>query len=177
MKSLLPILAVFVSLIFTGCYTGSQFTIEAKHLDQPVSLTTSMHNADAQIVDSSAYDNLGRFSMSFTGWSLGWPLSPNPRIDISRELNAMAKTKNGNGITGLSLQAANSPVNGLSMVFKGFAWICLVVGAAILVSNDQDKAGGAELVAGSAAAILFLPTVGNFTLDGTVVRVKEKPPP
>ena len=42
MKFSAIVLACFCSLFVSGCYAGSQFTIEAPRLDQPVSLTSAI---------------------------------------------------------------------------------------------------------------------------------------
>jgi hypothetical protein len=175
MRSLLTIsAAIGCSFLATGCYTGSQFTLEAPHLDQPVSMTASIHNNELQVLGPGGYEELGWFSISCSGWSVGSPLSPNPRQDISDELNAIVKERGGNGITRLSIRAANNPVNYVTMFFKGIAWVGLVVGAAELFGDRPNKTESVITIGLSAAGILFLPTAGDFTIEGMVVRIKQR---
>jgi hypothetical protein len=174
MKTFALVLAGVCSLLFTGCYTGSQFTIEASHLEQPVSMTSAIHNADLEVLTAKEYDDLGRFSISFSGWSVGSPVSPNPRIDISEALNDIVKKRGGNGVTDLTLRAANHPVNFVSMFLRGVSWLGLVIGTAMMVSSHTNRLEAAEVMVVSVAGILFLPTVGSFTMEGRVVRIKQK---
>ena len=173
MNAMKTTLACVTALLLTGCYAGSQFTIEASHLDQPASMTSAIHNADREVVTTGGYEEVDRFAVSFSGWSLGSPLTPNPHKDISDALNRLVKEKGGNGITNLTIRAANNPVNYVSMVFKGFSWVGVVLGTAILFGSDPNKTVPIEMIAISAAGILFLPTVGDFTLEGTVVKIKQ----
>lgn len=166
-------LACLTAFLFTGCYAGSQFTIEASHLDHPASMTSAIHNNNLEVVGPGGYEEVGRFSVSFSGWSLGSPLTPNPHKDISDALNRLVKEKGGNGITNLTIRAANNPVNSVSMVLRGVSWVGVVLGTAILLGSDPNKTVPIEMIAVSAAGILFLPTVGDFTLEGTVVKIKQ----
>lgn len=173
MNAVTTTLVCVTALLFTGCYAGSQFTIEASHPDQPVSLTSAIHNADLEVVGPGGYEEVGRFSVSFSGWSLGSPLTPNPHKDISDVLNQLVKEKGGNGITNLTIRAGNDPVNYVSMVLNGFSWVGVVVGTAILLGSDPSKTVPIEMMAVSAAGILLLPTVGDFMIEGTVVKIKQ----
>lgn len=161
-------------LLLTGCYAGSQFTIEASHVDQPVSMTSTIHNADLQVLTPNEYDDLGTFALSFSGWSVGPPISPNPTIDISDALNSVVKQRGGNGITNLTIRADNSPVNFVSMFLRGISWCGLVVGGLVMATSSTQRLEGAEITAISAVGILFLPAVGNFTVEGRVVKIKQK---
>ncbi len=167
------VLALGCSLALSGCYAGSQFTLEASHLNQPVSMTSAIHNADLQVLTPAEYDELGNFSISFSGWSVGSPLSPNPRKDISDELNDVVKEKGGNGITRLRITATNGSMNYVSAFLRGVSWFALIGGAALLFSHDPDKVTPVATIAISTAGILLLPTVGEFTVEGTVVRIKQ----
>ena len=173
MNTIKTTLACLTALLLTGCYAGSQFTIEASHLDQPVSLSPTIHNNKLEVLKAGEYEEIGRFSISFSGWSLGSPLSPNPKRDISDVLNQIVKEKGGNGITHLTIQAANNPVNFVSMVLKGVSWFGVVLGTAILLSSNPNKTVPIEMIGVSAAGILFLPTVGDFTVEGMVVKIKQ----
>ena len=173
MNSFAKILCCTFPLMLTGCYAGSQFTLEGSHVDHPVSFSSVIHNGNLEILNNGEYDEVGQFSVSFSGWSLGSPLSPNPRKDISDVLNQIVKEKGGNGITRLTIRAANNPVNFVSMVLRGFSWVGVVLGTAILLGKDPNKTVPIEMIAISAAGILFLPTVGDFTVEGMVVRIKQ----
>jgi hypothetical protein len=59
------------------------------------------------------------------------------------------------------------------MVLRGVSWVGVVLGTAILLGKDPNKTVPIEMIAVSAAGILFLPTVGDFTLEGTVVKIKQ----
>ena len=169
-KIFLPALLI----ILPGCYAGSNFTIGASSLAQPVSFSEAIHNDSLQVAGPGDYTELGQFSLSFTEWSFGAPLSPNPSTDISKLLNDIVKKKGGNGITHLSVTVANSPVNFFSMVFRGLSYTALVIGGISLLDNKSDKLTAAEVVAGSLAGVLLLPAAAHFTLEGTVVKVEKK---
>ena len=170
-------LCCLTAFLFTGCYAGSQFTIEASHLDQPVSMSSAIHNNNLEVVGPGGYEEVGRFSVGYSGWSLGSPLTPNPRKDISDVLNRLVREKGGNGITNLTIRAANNPVNFVSMVLRGVSWVGVALGTAILFGKDPDKTVPIGMIAVSAAGILFLPSVGDFTIEGTVVKIKQKGSP
>jgi hypothetical protein len=137
-------------------------------------MTEAIHNSELQVLKPGEYEELGWFSISFSGWSVGSPLSPNPRQDISDDLNAIVKDRGGNGITRLSIRAANNPVNYATMFLKGVAWIGLVVGAAELLGDKPNKMESVITIGLSAAGVLFLPTAGDFVVEGMVVRIKQK---
>jgi hypothetical protein len=175
MKLSATVAAFIVSLVFTGCYAGSQFTIEATHLEQPVSMTSAIHNADMQVLTPKEYEELGRFSVQFSGWSFGSPVSPNPHKDISDELNEIVKEKGGNGITQLSIRASNHPLNFVSAFVRGMSILGIIGGLGSMAAKDAKIGESAGVVVLSAACFLFAPTIGEFTVKGMVVRMKEKP--
>ncbi len=174
MKPLFVVFVVGLSLWLMGCYTGSQSTIEAIHLDQPASMTSAIHNADMQVLTPKEYEELGPFSLEFSGWSFGSPITPNPRKDISDVLNDIVKEKGGNGITRLSLRASNHPLNFVSAFFRGMSILGIIGGLGSLGAKDANVGESAGVVAISAAVFLFMPTVGEFTVEGMVVRMKEQ---
>ena len=176
MKSRAVVLAAVFSLFLSGCYTGSQFTLEAPNLNQPVSMTKAIHNNDLQVLTPAEYDELGRFAISFSGWSVGSPLSPNPRKDISEALNQIVKDKGGNGITQLTVRASNNPVNSVSAFLRGMCFLGALTGALMLFNTGSDKLEAAGVLGVSVAGIFLLPTVGDFTVEGMVVRIKQKNP-
>lgn len=169
-------LIVLCSALMMGCYAGSQFTIEASHLDHPVSMTSAIHNADLQVLTPAEYDERGRFSVTFAGWSVGPPVSPNPTKDISDVLNDVVKERGGNGITQLSIHAANNPINFVSAFFRGMSLLGAIGGVAALSGKDANIAETGGVIALSVACFIFLPAIGDFTVEGMVVRIKEKPP-
>ena len=168
------VVALLCACSLTGCYAGSQFALDAPRLEQPVSMTQAIHNADMKVLTPAEYDELGTFSLSFSGWSIGWPLSSNPRIDISDALNTVVKGKGGNGITRLTIHAANNPFNFVSMFLKGVSWLGIGVGIALFANDHPDKLDATIVTMSSAAVILLLPVAGDFTVEGTVVRFKQR---
>lgn len=173
MKKLVVFFAMVVSAQFTACYVGSNFNIEASHLDQPVSFSPTIHNNELQIVGPGNYDELGPFSISFTEWSFGAPISPNPTKDISGLLNDVVKQKGGNGITRLTLKVENSSLNTFTMFLKGVSYTTLVLGVALFLGDNQQKYTGAAVAGASLAGVLLLPTVAHFTVEGTVVKINK----
>ena len=169
---ILRLIAGVALFLLTGCYAGSQFVIEAPHLHQPVSMTSAIHDSSLRVVRGGEYDDLGHFAISFSGVSLGSPLDPHPRLDVSEEINNIVRKKGGNGITNLSITASNSPVTFTSMFLRGVAWVGVVVGAALLLDNSANKAPAVATIGISAAGVLLLPTVGEFVIEGTVVRTR-----
>ena len=168
----IPLLLILLS----GCYAGSEFIVEAPNVQQPVSMTSAIHDSTLQIVQAGMYDELGRFAVSFSGVGLGWPLNTHPHIDISDELNRIVKQKGGNGIVNLSIRAENTPVTYVSMFLRGVSWLGLVVGSALLFDAHSRTEPAVATMAVSAAGILFLPAAGHFVVEGTVVRTHGSPP-
>lgn len=168
------LIILIVSAPLIGCYVGSNFTIEASHLEQPVSFSPAIHNDELQVVGPGNYNELGPFSISFTEWSFGAPISPNPSTDISELLNEVVKQKGGNGITRLTIKVENSALNIINMGLKGFSYATLVIGVAVLLGNSPDKSGGAVLAGASLATVLLLPTVAHFTVEGTIIKIDKK---
>ncbi len=158
-----------------GCYAGSQFSVEASHVDQPVSMTSAIHSGDMKVLAPNEYEELGRFSLQFSGWSFGSPLSPNPHEDISDALNDIVKEKGGNGITQLSIRASNHPLNFVSAFIRGISILGVIGGLGSLGAKDANVAESAGVTLLSAACFLFMPTVGEFTVEGMVVKIEEKP--
>jgi hypothetical protein len=165
---------LILSAQFAGCYVGSNFSIEASHLEQPVSFSPAIHNDELQVVGPGNYTELGRFSISFTEWSFGAPISPNPSKDISGLLNEVVKQKGGNGITHLTIKVENSTLNTFSMILKGFSYTTLVIGVAVLFGDSPNKYTGAAVAGASLAGVLLLPTVAHFTVKGTIIKIDKK---
>jgi hypothetical protein len=169
----LKFLILILPALFTGCYTGSNFTLEASHLDQPVSFSPTIHTGEFQVIGPGDYEELGHFSISFSEWSVGSPINPNNSTDISKLLNEIVKQKGGNGVTRLTIKVENSPVNFVSMMLRGFSYVGLVVGGAML-AGDTNKTSGAAVTGVSLAGILLFPTAAHFTVEGTVVNLDKK---
>ena len=165
---------IILSAQFTGCYVGSNFNIEASHLEQPVSFSPVIHNDELQIVGPGDYNELGSFSISFTEWSIGDPIHPNPSTDISGLLNEAVKQKGGNGVTRLTIKVENSALNTFSMFLKGFSYTTLAIGVAMLFGENSHKSTGAAVAGASLAGVLLLPTVAHFTVEGTVIKIDKK---
>jgi len=119
MKTIAAFFVLFSSLQAVGCYTGARFNLVAPNLDYPVSMTEAVHDHELKVRSFDDYDELSRFTLTFTGWSVGFPLSPNPQKDISDRLNAIVKEKNGDGIVGMDdnynfgAEAGQSLINGI----------------------------------------------------------------
>jgi hypothetical protein len=165
---------LIVSAQCAGCYVGSNFIIEASHLEQPVSFSPAIHNDELQVVGPGNYNELGRFSISFTEWSFGAPISPNPSKDISGLLNEVVKQKGGNGITRFTFKVENSTLNTFSMFLKGLSYTTLVIGAAMLLGDSPNKSTGAVVAGASLAGVLLLPTAAHFTVEGTIIMIDKK---
>ena len=143
-------------------------------LHQPVSFSPAIHNGELQIEGPGNYDELGPFSISFTKWSFGALISPNPTKDISGLLNDIVKQKGGNGITRLAIKVENSSLNTFNMFLKGVSYTTFVLGVAALLADNQHKDTGAASAGASLAGVLLLPTVAHFTVEGTVVKIDKK---
>ena len=172
MKALQKLMITAVALLLPGCYVGSNFHVGASSLDQPVSFSDVVHNSELQVVGPGEYTELGQFSISFTGWSFGFPITPNPSRDISKELNAIVLNKGGNAITRLTIRVANNPVNTMSMVLRGISFAGFLVGGLVMLDSETNRLVAAEIMAVSLAGILFIPTIAEFTLEGTVVKLE-----
>ena len=173
MKAPSKALLLFFCLPFAGCYVGARFDLEAPNLEYPASMSQSVHNEELQVLAPGDYEEVNRFTLSFTGWSIGFPLSPNPKKDISDRLNEIVKEKGGDAIVGLAFTVGNNPLNGATMVVKGISWVTFVASTLALIGNDPNKSGMAITASVSLAAILLLPTAGDFTVSGTVVKFKK----
>ena len=134
-------------------------------------MTQSIHNSELNILPPGDYEELSRFNMTFTGWSLGFPLSPNPQKDLSDRLNAVVKQNGGDGIVGLTITVGNNPFNNVTMALKGVSVVAFLTSLLILKYDDQST--GLVLAGASLAGILFLPTAADFTITGTVVKFRN----
>ncbi len=174
MKTIAAFFVLFSSLQAVGCYTGARFNLVAPNLDYPVSMTEAVHDHELKVRSFDDYDELSRFTLTFTGWSVGFPLSPNPQKDISDRLNAIVKEKNGDGIVGLTITVGNNSINGVTMALKGISAVTFAASLLILSGNDQSD--GLILAGASLACLLLLPTAGEFTISGTVVKFRNSVP-
>ena len=171
MKKIIRLIILVSSMSFAGCYTGARFNLVAPNLDHPVSMTQSIHGNKLNILPPGGYEEISRFTLTFTGWSLGFPLSPNPQKDISDRLNAVVQQNGGDGIVGLTITVGNNSFNGVTMALKGVSVVAFL--SSLLILKYDDQSVGLVLAGASLAGILFLPTAADFTITGTVVKFRN----
>ena len=97
----------FLALALSGCVGGNHIL----HFDTvkvPVSLSSSLLDANGDLVPQSRQMFKGRFEGEYRGWSTLWTLVDLNTIDLSDDINARVKELDGDAVVRLRCQVCSN---------------------------------------------------------------------
>ncbi|MEX2603732.1 MAG: hypothetical protein WD361_06000 [Gracilimonas sp.] len=158
--------------VLCGCSVGAQVSINAAHVNSPVSQTNSFYTQNDKLILTDHYEVVESFSHTFTKWGVSSIINIRNEEDISEKLNSIIAKHDGDGIVDLTISVNNPPfINGMMWFTKTVALTAALI--SIPATIIEPKRGYALTAAGSSVVYLFTPAAAEIKIEGKVVRLLD----